>query len=98
MGARFFHHYRLSAYPFNPILVDIDGFESAICTFLGSYASGELSDRIKISDRWSSDYSIGHISLILATLASGAHFSDLENPQRSDVCQDFGMVPLLLFA
>ncbi|KAF7597181.1 hypothetical protein BBP40_009521 [Aspergillus hancockii] len=86
---KFFHHYRLSAYPFNPILADIDGFESAICTFLGSYASGELTDRNKISDRWSSNNSIGHISLILATLASGAHFSDLDNPQRSEVSQDF---------
>ncbi|KAB8231353.1 Zn(II)2Cys6 transcription factor [Aspergillus alliaceus] len=84
----FFHHHRLSAHPFNPILVDIDGFESAVCTFLGSVASGELSDPNKISQRWSSDRSIGHISLLLATLASGAHFSDLEYPQRSEVCQD----------
>ncbi|KOC18825.1 hypothetical protein AFLA70_164g002191 [Aspergillus flavus AF70] len=85
---KFFHHHRLSAHPFNPILVDIDGVESAICTYLESVASGELSNPNKISERWSSDKSIGHISLLLATLASGAHFSDLENPQRSEVCQD----------
>ncbi|GMG24009.1 unnamed protein product [Aspergillus oryzae] len=90
---RFFHHYRLSAHPFNPILVDIDGVESAICTYLESVASGELSNPNKISERWSSDKSIGHISLLLATLASGAHFSDLENPQRSE--QSIGPTPAL---
>ncbi|KAE8153699.1 hypothetical protein BDV25DRAFT_148974 [Aspergillus avenaceus] len=85
---KFFHHYRTSAYPFNPILVDVDGFESAICTFLGSHAAGEFSDLHRISERWSSDQSIGQVSLILATLASGAHFSDLENPKRSEACRD----------
>ncbi|EAW19525.1 Zn(II)2Cys6 transcription factor domain-containing protein [Aspergillus fischeri NRRL 181] len=87
---KFFHFYRTSAHPFNPILVDIDGFESVICQFLTSYASGELRDYDKISERWSSDRSVGQISLLLAALASGAHYSDLENPERSEKYQSFG--------
>ncbi|KAL4932395.1 Zn(II)2Cys6 transcription factor [Aspergillus undulatus] len=86
---KFFHFYRISAYPFNPILVDVDQFESDICVYLSAYASGELRDRNKISDKWASGKSVGQISLLLATLAAGAHFSDLENPQRSELCQDF---------
>ncbi|KAL3431657.1 fungal-specific transcription factor domain-containing protein [Aspergillus tetrazonus] len=86
---KFFHFYRICAYPFNPILVDVDKFESDICIYLGAYASGDLSDRNKISEQWSSGKAVGHISLLLATLAAGAHFSDLENPQRSELCQDF---------
>ncbi|PKX90744.1 Zn(II)2Cys6 transcription factor [Aspergillus novofumigatus IBT 16806] len=86
---KFFHFYRASAHPFNPILVDIDGFESVICQFLTSYASGELRDCDKISERWSSDRSVGQISLLLAALASGAHYSDLENPERSEKYQSF---------
>ncbi|KAL4912741.1 hypothetical protein BDW62DRAFT_11958 [Aspergillus aurantiobrunneus] len=86
---KFFHFYRIFAYPFNPILVDVDKFESDICVYLGAYASGELSDRDSISEQWESAKSVGHISLLLATLAAGAHFSDLENPQRSELCQDF---------
>ncbi|OJJ06738.1 hypothetical protein ASPVEDRAFT_140590 [Aspergillus versicolor CBS 583.65] len=86
---KFFHFYRICAYPFNPILVDVDKFESDICIYLSTYASGELSDRNKISEKWTSGRSVGHISLLLATLAAGAHFSDLENPQRSELCQDF---------
>ncbi|KAL4961563.1 Zn(II)2Cys6 transcription factor [Aspergillus stella-maris] len=86
---KYFHFYRISAYPFNPILVDVDKFESDICVYLAAYASGELCDRSKISDHWASGRSVGHISLLLATLAAGAHFSDLENPQRSELCQDF---------
>ncbi|KAL4981485.1 fungal-specific transcription factor domain-containing protein [Aspergillus falconensis] len=86
---KFFHFYRICGYPFNPILVDIDKFESDICIYLGAYASGDLGDRNKISEQWSSARAVGHISLLLATLAAGAHFSDLENPQRSELCQDF---------
>ncbi|KAL2832524.1 hypothetical protein BDW59DRAFT_157347 [Aspergillus cavernicola] len=86
---KFFHFYRICAYPFNPILVDVDKFESDICVYLSAYASGELRDRSKISDQWAAGKSVGHISLLLATLAGGAHFSDLENPQRSELCQDF---------
>ncbi|KAL3457103.1 hypothetical protein BJX64DRAFT_25878 [Aspergillus heterothallicus] len=86
---KFFHFYRICAYPFNPILVDVDKFESNICLYLSAYASGELRDRDKISNDWSSTKSVGHVSLLLATLAAGAHFSDLQNPQRSGLCQDF---------
>jgi hypothetical protein len=88
-GSRFFHFYRISAHPFNPILVDIDGFELVICQFLTSYASGQLRDYDKISEKWSSDRSVGQISLLLAALASGAHYSDLENPERSEKYQSF---------
>ncbi|KAL4874270.1 hypothetical protein BJY04DRAFT_212200 [Aspergillus karnatakaensis] len=85
---KYFHFYRC-AYPFNPILVDIDDFESDICEYLGAYSSGEVRDKTKISDRWTSGKAVGQISLLLATLAAGAHYSDLDNPQRSEVCQDF---------
>ncbi|KAI9376169.1 phenylacrylic acid decarboxylase [Aspergillus egyptiacus] len=86
---KFFHFYRLCAYPFNPILVDVDKFESDICIYLAAYASGELRNRERISGNWLSTKSVGTVSLLLATLAAGAHFSDLENPQRSELCQDF---------
>ncbi|KAL4943113.1 hypothetical protein BDV06DRAFT_211313 [Aspergillus oleicola] len=85
----FFHFYRILAYPFNPILVDVDKFESDICVYLGAYASGELRDRNRIAEQWASGRCVGQISLLLAALAAGAHFSDLENPQRSELCQDF---------
>ncbi|KAH8432500.1 Zn(II)2Cys6 transcription factor [Aspergillus melleus] len=86
---KFFHFYRLSAYPFNPILVDIERFEIDLCTYLNAYASGEFRDSSQISDKWATDRSIGHISLLLATLAAGAHYSDLEHPQRTEICHDF---------
>ncbi|KAJ5112907.1 hypothetical protein N7456_001441 [Penicillium angulare] len=86
---RFFHYYRVTAYPFNPILADMDRFEADMCTYLGAHASGELRDPTKITDRWATDKSIGHISLLLATLAAGAHYSDVEQPERLDVTTDF---------
>ncbi|KAJ5162520.1 hypothetical protein N7492_007912 [Penicillium capsulatum] len=86
---RFFHYYRVTAYPFNPILADMDRFESDLCTYLQAHAVGELRDPEKISDRWATDKSIGHISLLLATLAAGAHYSDVDHVQRLELSTDF---------
>ncbi|OJJ43645.1 hypothetical protein ASPZODRAFT_154480 [Penicilliopsis zonata CBS 506.65] len=85
---KYFHFHRTLAHPFNPILVDIDRFEADMCAYLNAYAAGEIQDPQVISERWANEKSIGLISLLLATLASGAHFSDLENPRRSEVCRE----------
>lgn len=87
---RFFHYYRVTAYPYNPILADMDRFEADLCTYLNAHALGEFKDPGKITDRWATDKSIGHISLLLATLAAGAHYSDVEYPQRLELATDFG--------
>lgn len=87
---RFFHYYRITAYPFNPILADIDRFESDLCMYLNAYSAGELRDKDKITNRWATDRAIGHISLLLATLAAGAHYSDIDHPQRLELTIDFG--------
>ncbi|KAJ5768773.1 hypothetical protein N7520_003332 [Penicillium odoratum] len=86
---KFFHYYQVTAYPYNPILADMDRFEADLCTYLNAHALGEFKDPGKISDRWATEKSIGHISLLLATLASGAHYSDLEYSQRSELAMDF---------
>ncbi|KAF9889510.1 hypothetical protein FE257_007220 [Aspergillus nanangensis] len=85
---RFFQFYRQSSHPFNPILVDVERFELDICTYLNAYAAGEFRNASSISERWLTDGPVGLISLILATLSSGAHYSDLEHLQRSEICQD----------
>ncbi|OJJ65988.1 hypothetical protein ASPBRDRAFT_201379 [Aspergillus brasiliensis CBS 101740] len=86
---KFFHFYRISAYPFNPIIVDIERFEQDVCSYLNAYASGELQNTAQICERWATDRSVGLISLLLAALASGAHYSDLDYMQRTELCQDF---------
>ncbi|KAJ5691679.1 hypothetical protein N7488_012414 [Penicillium malachiteum] len=85
---RFFHHYRVTAYPFNPIITDLGQFEADLCTYLNAHAAGELQDPERISPRWSSDKSIGFISLLLAALAGGAHYSDVEYPKRLELTED----------
>ncbi|KAJ5563800.1 hypothetical protein N7513_000042 [Penicillium frequentans] len=86
---KFFHYYRVTAYPYNPILADMDRFEADLCTYLNAHALGEFKDPGKITDRWATDKSIGHISLLLATLAAGAHYSDVEHPRRLELATDF---------
>ncbi|KID82237.1 phenylacrylic acid decarboxylase [Metarhizium guizhouense ARSEF 977] len=86
---KFFHCYRATVYPFNPIIVDIDQFESDLCTYLSAHAAGELHDPGKISDCWATNKSIGYTSLLLATLAAGSHYSDVEYPHRQELSIDF---------
>ncbi|CAG7996544.1 unnamed protein product [Penicillium salamii] len=86
---KFFHYYRVTAYPFNPILADMDRFESDMCTYLNAHSAGELRDEDQIVERWASDKSVGHISLLLATLAAGAHYSDIDYPARLELATDF---------
>ncbi|GLA94091.1 hypothetical protein AtubIFM57143_001037 [Aspergillus tubingensis] len=87
---KFFHFYRISAHPFNPIILDIERFEQDVCSYLNALAAGELQNTSQICERWATDRSVGMISLLLAALASGAHYSDLDYMQRTELCQDFG--------
>jgi hypothetical protein len=66
-------------------------FESDMCTYLNAHSEGEFKSSDKVAERWATDRSIGHISLLLATLAAGAHYSDIEYPQRLELATDFGM-------
>ncbi len=43
---------------------------------------------------WFSEKSVAFIALLLSTLASGAHFSILDESQPSEVCLDFGKLVL----
>ncbi|KAK9342733.1 fungal-specific transcription factor domain-containing protein [Lipomyces starkeyi] len=86
---KFFHFYRAFAFPFNPILVDIDRFESDLCTHLDEYATGMLKHRQKMTEPLAIERWAGQISLVLATLASGAQYSDLNLVDRASISQDF---------
>jgi hypothetical protein len=67
-----------------------------LCTYLNAHATGELRDPEKITDRWATDKSIGHVSLLLATLAAGAHYSDIDCPERHELSTDFGKLGYML--
>ncbi|KAJ5086253.1 hypothetical protein NUU61_007560 [Penicillium alfredii] len=49
----------------------------------------KLRDSDRVTDRWATDKSIGHIGLLLATLAAGAHYSDVGYSQRLKTSTDF---------
>ena len=61
--------------------------------YLNAHSEGEFEFKApgKIAERRATDKSIGHISLLLATLAAGAHYSNIEYPQRLELATDFGM-------
>ncbi|KAI9727008.1 MAG: hypothetical protein M1834_008590 [Cirrosporium novae-zelandiae] len=79
---RLFQFYRNLAFPFNPILVDIDGFESDLCIYLEDLATNKFGEH-------AAERPIAQIGLLLATLASGAQFSDMNHHDRMSSSQDF---------
>lgn len=81
--------FQMRVFPFNSLLVDMDEFELDMHSYLRAYTAGEFNSTT-ISDDWGNERAIGLISLILAVLSSGAHFSDLIGPERSRVCYDLG--------
>lgn len=88
---RYFHLYRAFVFPFNPILADINDFELELRLYLKSLDTGELSDPLKESHRWTDDKYLGQIGLILATMASGVQFSDLSHVSRAHISRDLSM-------
>lgn len=87
----YFSLYRSSAHPFNPILFDIDHFEFDMCRYLQALDSGQLGDAKKINEQWFSNKSIAFIALLLATLASGCHFSLPQISESYERCLQLSM-------
>ncbi|KAF4954214.1 hypothetical protein FGADI_5427 [Fusarium gaditjirri] len=79
--------FQMRVFPFNPLLADIDQFELEMHGYLRAYTDGEFKSTT-ISNDWGKESAIDLISLILAVLSSGAHYSDLAGPERSRVCYD----------
>ncbi|KAH8646116.1 hypothetical protein BX600DRAFT_157054 [Xylariales sp. PMI_506] len=80
--------FQMRVFPLTPILVDMEGFEMDAHSYLRDYTAGEFKNAEVISAKWGVERHIGLISLILAVLSSGAHFSDLDGRERSRICYD----------
>lgn len=72
--------------------MDIERFESDMCTYLAALSTGCMHDPDRIDERWFTDNKIVFVGMLLATLAAGAHFSDLASPNRSEICFSLSMV------
>lgn len=74
-------------------MVDIEEVETNIYTYLDTQVAKKTqSTQSDGMNDTNSDLSIGQICVILATLASGAHFSDDGLAERTKKSQDFGML------
>lgn len=78
-------------YPLNPILVDPDDLDSAFAEYLSALEAGELRSPAILSAKWVCKAYISRIALLLAALATSAHYSVMQSPRkRSEHCLDFG--------
>jgi hypothetical protein len=86
--AKYFDVYRQVVFIHSPMLVDITGFENYVWSYTETYNAHERNPTDKkILERLEHD--VAHIALLLATLASGSQFSDLELGQRINLSRSF---------
>lgn len=78
-------------------MVDIEEVETIIYTYLDSQTD-KRTQQTKTDGSARNELSIGQISVILAMLASGAHFSDDGLAERTKKSQDFGMLQSLFIS
>ncbi|UKZ56991.1 hypothetical protein TrVGV298_010840 [Trichoderma virens] len=87
---RYFPSHGATIYPLSPVLLDPDGLESTFCDYLAALEAGELRSPNVISTKWVCKAYISQIALILAALATSAHYSVMQSPKkRSEHCLDF---------
>lgn len=72
-------------------MLDPDDLESAFCEYLAALEAGELRSPDVPSSKWVCKAYISRIALLLAALATSAHYSVMQSPKkRSEHCLDFG--------
>ncbi|KAL7928281.1 hypothetical protein V8C35DRAFT_245147 [Trichoderma chlorosporum] len=87
---RYFPSHGATIYPLHPVLIDPDGLESAFCDYLSDLEAGELRSPDVLSTKWVCKAFISRIALLLASLATSAHYSVMQSPKkRSEHCLDF---------
>ncbi|EHK46070.1 hypothetical protein TRIATDRAFT_40403 [Trichoderma atroviride IMI 206040] len=79
---RYFPSHGATIYPLNPVLIDPDDLESAYCDYLSALEAGELKDPNVFSPKWVCKAYISRIALLLAALATSAHYSVMQSPRR----------------
>ena len=94
---RYFGVYRSSCAPLNPIILDLDDFEANLCNQVVGLANGQLLHRIVSSSGQSQELALTQLALLLATLASGVQYSDIQHAERSQLLQEYSQW-FLLFA
>ncbi|KAL7955120.1 hypothetical protein V8C34DRAFT_307717 [Trichoderma compactum] len=88
---RFSPSYKTPVTTFPPMMTLVDDIENEICRYLQDLDAGELQNPNKISEKWALNSSVSKVALILATLATSAHYSMLEDDERSECCLNFCM-------
>ncbi|TFB01423.1 hypothetical protein CCMA1212_007001 [Trichoderma ghanense] len=79
---RYFPSHGATIYPLNPVLLDPDDLESVFCDYLSAQDAGELRSPDVVSPKWVSKAWISRIALLLAALATSAHYSVMQSPRK----------------
>lgn len=80
----FYHVYSTMAYPLCPLLIDKEGFE----TYLSDYLESITANNTPVNKLAKSQKGTARTALLLATLASGAQYSDKHAQERRKLSRD----------
>ena len=86
---RYFGVYQ-SVEKFFPAIADSEDFEAEVLEFIKDQASGKLSQRFDSSLGRTAQVNLTHLGRLLAALASGVQYSNLEYQERTELKREYG--------
>lgn len=75
----------------NPVINNIDAFESQVCTLLEEIGTPKIRQRLAGKDRRTSEVELGRLARVLAVLASGSRYEDSNYAIQVTVSRDYSM-------
>lgn len=89
----------MSIYPLSPVLADMNSLEAILCDYAQALEADEFRNPNHVLTHWITKTALSKIALLLAVLATGAHFSPLLSSRiRLELCLDFSTTALLITA
>ena len=81
---KYFEVYRTICNPLYPVIPDLEEFEAAVCQYVEDMSSGRLVHDLASSTGRQRASRLSWLSLLAATVATGAQYSDLPVAERDD--------------
>ena len=95
---RYYRLYRQATYPFYPVVLNIEEFESGLCDFLRCRGELCLTPPPSGAEEVVHGKDLTWLGLLFALLAAGCQFSDLSFTEKGLTSRVFGKYPNLFLA
>lgn len=87
---RYINTFRIGPHVVNPVIHDLDAFESQVCTFLEEIGTPKLRSRLTGKDRRVAEVELGRLARLLAVLAAGSRYEDSDCATQVAISREYG--------